>query len=122
VERRYLCSVDGFIFNSHTTRREVEQLVGERPHVVAHPGGDRFEEPAAVFTSRPPRPEGPLRLLFAGNLIPRKGLHVLLDALAQLPGVAWRLDVVGRAADPAYARRVRGMADRLLPRERVAWR
>ena len=28
------------------------------------------------------RPPGPLRIAFVGNLIPRKGLHVLLDALA----------------------------------------
>ena len=40
VERQYLTSVDGFIFNSHTTRIEVERLAGAgRPAVVAPPGG-----------------------------------------------------------------------------------
>ena len=48
VERRYLRSVDGFVFNSRTTQRAVESLVGDgRRHVLAYPGGDRFAPPAA---------------------------------------------------------------------------
>jgi glycosyltransferase involved in cell wall biosynthesis len=43
-----------------------------------------------------------------GNVIPRKGLHGLLAALARLPRATWRLDVVGcLAADPAYTRSLR---------------
>ena len=52
VERRYLASVDGFIFNSDTTRAVVMQLVGAgRPGVVARPGRDHRPvsvTPAAV--------------------------------------------------------------------------
>jgi glycosyltransferase involved in cell wall biosynthesis len=49
-----------------------------------------------------------LRLLFLGNVIPRKGLHVLLEALSRLPAGSWELSVVGRLdVDQAYARRVR---------------
>lgn len=126
VERRYLCSVDAFIYNSRTTRRAVEGLIGgERPHVVAYPGGDRFAHVDLTgrrtgVRSRPVR-SGPLRLLFVGNLIPRKGLHVLLDALARLSDVEWRLTVVGSAAaDPVYARRLRGRWPALAGR--VTWR
>ena len=36
-----------------------------------------------------------LRLLFIGNVIPRKGLHTLLDALARLPKGSVQLDIVG---------------------------
>jgi hypothetical protein len=47
VERRYLASLDGFIFNSQTTRRTVQSLVGERqPALVAYPAGDRFRQRA----------------------------------------------------------------------------
>jgi len=40
----------------------------------------------------------PLRLGFAGGLQPTKGLHVLLDAIEQLPKGAVTLDVFGAAA------------------------
>lgn len=119
VERRFLQSVDAFIFNSQTTRREVAKLVGEtsdvsktsdvwQPHVVAYPGGDRFQplitETEIVARAHEP---GPLRVLFVGNLIPRKGLHMLTEALCQLPAADWRLDVVGSTAvNPTYTRRI----------------
>jgi hypothetical protein len=41
IERLYLNTVDGFIFNSEQTRRSVERLTGRAmPSVVATPGGD----------------------------------------------------------------------------------
>ena len=110
VERRYLSSVDGFIFNSNATRTEVERLVAAgRPAVVAPPGGDNVpgglsREEVLQRAGAP----GPCRLIFVGNLIPRKGLHVLLDALATLPDPDWRLTVVGGPElDPPYARAIR---------------
>ena len=63
-----------------------------------------------VSASRGPRapPSGPLRVLFVGNLIPRKGLLVLIAALGRLPRGTWRLTVVGSpVVDPGYAARVR---------------
>ncbi|MBX3055442.1 MAG: glycosyltransferase family 4 protein [Anaerolineae bacterium] len=124
VERRYLQSVDGFIFNSQTTRQDVGRLTGKtsdfssnrrlpksdvwQPHVVAYPGGDRFQATIteAEIVQRTHEP-GPLRVLFVGNLIPRKGLHTLIEALCQLLSDDWRLDVVGSTAvHPAYTRRV----------------
>lgn len=118
VEQRYLRSVDGFIFNSETTRRVVEGLTPPLPHVVAYPAGDRFQPnlTATHITARAHEP-GPLRLLFLGNLIPRKGLHRLLTALASLPGEDWRLAVVGNTAvSPSYTRAVQ----RQLTRQRLA--
>jgi glycosyltransferase involved in cell wall biosynthesis len=106
VERRYLESVDAFVFNSHTTRETVESLLSEKTkNVVATPGGDRLGRPLERDdVLRRAREGGALRLLFVGNLIPRKGLHVLLDALAQIRERDVRLDVAGSfSMDRAYA-------------------
>ncbi|MFQ5398798.1 MAG: glycosyltransferase family 4 protein [Anaerolineae bacterium] len=109
VERAYLTSVDGFIFNSQTTRQAVERMAQNRPSVVVTPAGDRFrpelDEEAIIARAHEP---GPLRLLFVGNLIRRKGLHLLLAALARLPRDAWRLEVAGGpTVDPGYPQTVR---------------
>lgn len=109
VEQRYLATVDGFVFNSQTTRQAVQSLVGAaQPHVVALPAGDRLQPtitPAQIET-RAFQP-GPLRLLFVGNLIARKGLHVLLEAVFQLPQSDWELDVVGdTAVSPRYTQKI----------------
>jgi glycosyltransferase involved in cell wall biosynthesis len=114
VERIYLRSVDGFVCNSKTTKRSVARMVGKKrlfskeSVLVASPAGDRFQphithEEIAARCQEP----GPLRILFVGNLIPRKGLHFLLQALSQLPREEWLLDVVGgTAVSPAYTRRL----------------
>jgi glycosyltransferase involved in cell wall biosynthesis len=122
VERRYLRTVDGFIFNSQTTRRAVEELAGmNRPHVVAYPGGDRLT-PATPTPVAERAGQNPFRLLFVGNVIPRKGLHVLVDALARVPG-DWRLTVAGSlAVDPVYVRRARELAEAGGVGDRIIWR
>lgn len=112
VERRYLSSVDGFIFNSRATKGAVERLAGNhRPSVVAYPAGDRFGPPLEPdrICKRATR-LGPLKLLFVGNIIPRKGLLTLLDALAQISD-GWELNVVGSLDfDRNYAEIIRRRA------------
>ena len=50
----------------------------------------------------------PCRVLFLGNVIPRKGMHTLIVALALLPREAWQLTVVGSLEiDLPYVRQVR---------------
>lgn len=107
VERRYLAGVDGLVCNSRTTLETVQKLVANTtPVVVAYPGGDRFHRaisPEEIVARA--RARGPLRIIFPGNLIPRKGLHVLLSGLAMLPRAGWRLTVAGSLTmDPAYGR------------------
>lgn len=107
VERRYLRSIDGVICASRTTQTDVDRLgSGSMPGVVAYPGTGRFEpnvEPAQV-TDRAQAP-GPLRILFVGAIIPRKGVQTLVRAVARLPVAEWRLTIVGdRTVDPAYVK------------------
>jgi glycosyltransferase involved in cell wall biosynthesis len=117
VERRFLKSQDGFIFNSQSTRLQVSRLLGEcapplKNSLVAYPAGDRLDpqiSPAAI--ERRALQSGPLRLLFLGNIIPRKGLHTLLAAVARIPTRSWELEVAGSPDfEPGYARRVRRQA------------
>jgi glycosyltransferase involved in cell wall biosynthesis len=115
VERAYLRSVDGFVFNSRATRRAVENLMGDAaPAIVAPPAGDRLRPSLTdEAIQRRTHETGPLRLLFVGNLIRRKGLLTLLDGLAALPASLVKLTVVGDAAfEPAHAAAVRRRIDR----------
>jgi glycosyltransferase involved in cell wall biosynthesis len=111
VETAYLAGVNGFVFNSESTRLAVADLV-RRPvrGVVAPPGGDRLHprRPEAEALAR--SGEFPLRILFAANLLPGKGLHTLLGALSLLSREDWLLTVAGSPmADPRYAARTRGL-------------
>ena len=116
IERRYLASVDGFIFNSKTTGRTVKALAGGRqPHIIAYPAGDRFGSPlSAESISRRARWPGPLQLLFVGIVTPRKGLLPLLNALARVDRDLWRLSVAGSLdLDPAHAAAVLAEVEQL---------
>ncbi len=122
IESDYLAGVDGFVFNSVTTRRTVENLIRNRkPSVVAFPGRDGVRtDITRAMVERRALEDGPLRILFVGSLIPRKELHTLLEALAGLPRDGWRLNVVGSPkTDPAYASRVFEEIERLGVRDQV---
>jgi glycosyltransferase involved in cell wall biosynthesis len=124
VERRYFDGVDAAVCNSETTRQSVKRL-RDRPTTVAYPAGDRFDA-AASNSSTPSEarsvadadPDGPLRLLFLGNLIERKGVHVLLSALATVSG-DWTLTVVGAPTNAEYAARLHHLRNRYGLRESV---
>jgi len=113
VEKKYLQSVDGFVFNSRTTESVVNSLAEmSKPSVVAYPPTDRFgDEVISEQEIRERAKSDKLRILFLGNVIYRKGLHTLLKAVK---GAALSLskgqrsnvivDVVGGlAAEPRYA-------------------
>jgi glycosyltransferase involved in cell wall biosynthesis len=109
VEGAYLASLDSFICNSRSTEESVRELLppGRRdiPAQVVSPGGDRLDPQVTDCEIRRRAVEpGPLQVLFVGNLIPRKGLHVLLEALSKLERPAWQLMVAGSLeADRPYA-------------------
>ncbi len=114
VERRYLRSVDGFIFNSQTTSATVNALAdysrsgrtSDKPYIIATPGGDRLGSLTAEEVRRRAIGPGPLRLLFLANVTPLKGLHVLLEALNQKYS-DFLLDIIGSLeVDNDYARKM----------------
>ena len=112
VEKKYLQSVDGFIFNSRTTERVVNSLLENRkPGLVAYPPTDQFGEPISEEEIIRRAQTSPLRILFLGNVIYRKGLHTLLEAVS-LQRSAFRIDVVGSlTSEPAYEKRMLTLVD-----------
>lgn len=113
IERNYLDTVDAFVFNSQTTRQVVGSVLKkDRPGVVAYPAGDRLSPQISEqeIIARAHQP-GPLKLFFLGNIVPRKGLDVLLDALKQVPKDRWVLSVAGGLSfDRVYNREIQYQA------------
>ena len=107
VEKKYLQSVDGFIFNSKTTERVVRGLLANRkPSIVAYPPTDRFGEPISESQIIERARSDELRILFLGNVIHRKGLHTLLQAVRG-QSTAFRIDVIGSlASEPPYIKKI----------------
>ncbi|MBI5963766.1 MAG: glycosyltransferase family 4 protein [Chloroflexi bacterium] len=104
VEKKYLQSVDGFVFNSQTTKGVVNGLIGNsKPEVVAYPPTDRFGDAISEEEILERSKKKELRILFLGNIIERKGLHTLLEAVKdQRLQVA--VDIVGSlTTESSYA-------------------
>lgn len=125
IERRYLTSLDGLVCNSAATLREVAQVAGASlPAVVATPAGNRWRVSLSEtqIETRAHQPS-PLRVIFVGNLIPRKGLYTLLLAFSRLPAGAATLTVVGNeTVDPAYAAACRRQVEQANLGGRVTFR
>jgi len=107
VEKKYLNSVDGFIFNSKTTKNVVHGLLDrEKPSVIAYPPTDRFGNPILEQEIIERAKGEEFRVLFLGNVIYRKGLHTLLRALKDLRSKV-QVDVVGSLnSEPMYVKLV----------------
>lgn len=107
VEKEYLQSVDGFIFNSKTTQSVVNELIDHaKPSIVAYPPTDRFGEPISEREIISRAGTNPLRILFLGNVIKRKGLHTLLEAVKGQKS-RFIVDVIGSLdSEPQYTRQI----------------
>lgn len=101
LEQRLLPLFKGVICPSPRTASEMTAY-GVRRVEIAPPG---IEKPERLS----PRPRsGPVRLLCVATLTPRKGHLLLLDALAQLGALGWRLQLIGSLdRDPATTEAVR---------------
>jgi len=103
IEKKYLQSVDGFIFNSKTTESVVTRLIeNSKPSAIAYPPTDRFGEVITESEILERAKGNELRILFLGNVIYRKGLHTLLKAISD-QRLAVSVDVVGGlTSEPRY--------------------
>ncbi len=109
IERRYLDSVDGTVCTSEFTRQRASSLGADLGESRVAPPAGRVEGPGLSETAvRQRAADGPLRIAFVGNLLPRKGLTTLLSALDATAHrhdcTDWQLTVVGsHETNPAYA-------------------
>ncbi len=121
-ERRYLETVDAAIATSEYTASRTTELV-TLPTLVAPPAGRR--EGAAVSPTAVDRRARatPFRLVFVGNVVDRKNLPTLLEALARVDRACeWDATVVGDTnADPAAARVARARAAALQIDDRISF-
>lgn len=93
------------------TLRRVRHIVAISNHVIelyrprTQAQFHRVNNPVAPLFFEPSPPPEPNRLLFVGNITPRKGLEVAIAAVGRLqpgfPGLMF--EIIGAAADPAYA-------------------
>lgn len=106
TEKRALALARRTIATSATTARVLVDRFAVAPARlgVVRPGTDRR-------APRPPRVDGPPRLLCVGSLTPRKGQDVLLSALDRLRDLPWEATLLGAARDAGFARAVRRAAE-----------
>jgi glycosyltransferase involved in cell wall biosynthesis len=78
----------------------------------------RFPAPGRGLGPDGSDPARPVRLLGVARLVPKKGMRVLLPALAALPRTAWRYDHVG--GGPLLAQ-LQAEAERLGIADRITW-
>ena len=103
IEAALLSRVCGILCPSHRTAAAVESYSISMERIAVVPPG----------TVKPARPLGQRRsrvraLLCVANLVPRKGHELLVEALARIRDLNWRLSCIGSLGrDPATVRAVR---------------
>lgn len=115
MERHYFRTTDGCLFTSRFSRKAARRLIGLNVSTqVVPPAGGRLGRLSSEQTIlERSRREGPLELLFVGNLSPVKGLAHLLESLARLPPPMWRLTVAGSlTTDLKHTRNIRDLMSR----------
>lgn len=96
IEYYYLKSVDGFIFNSYSTAHTARSIIkSDKPSIIAYPGKDRLKKKTKKYYNLTNYYRPKLLVIFIGNLSYNKGLHILLQALAQIDNNLWQLSVIG---------------------------
>jgi glycosyltransferase involved in cell wall biosynthesis len=110
-ERKFLEGVDAFVYNSESTRSAVESLIRHKTlGCVAYPGKDRFGN---MPEQERDLDSNTLNLLYVGNLLPYKGLDVLVRALCEQERGRFRVLVAGAAMDAKFARFISNLVKEL---------
>ena len=115
-ERRVWRAADGYVATTQALASELANRFGHRARVLTAPNGVRLD-PARRYEPRS-RADGPPVVAYAGHFYPYNGAHLLIEALARLPGVRG-LIIGGHPRDAADGERLRvltsarGLTDRV---------
>lgn len=109
----------GVVWHASTTREadDIRAAIGPDADVVVREDDHALPRRATRSHATP----GPLRLAYVSRLVPNKGLHVLLEALAHVHE-PWTLDVHGIAEDEDYAAHCADLVEQHGLGDRVALR
>ncbi len=100
-EKKYLSTIDGFIFNSRTSKRDVQTLFEEAEGVVATPGKDHIHPEKKENKSGGEE----LQVLFVGNIVAHKGVESLIYAIEKTD--EFSLKIVGnKDIDEKYTEKI----------------
>ncbi|GHC17347.1 glycosyl transferase [Kushneria pakistanensis] len=103
LECQALQSAAGIIVTSRFTQRRLVELGVDETHISV-------VEPGITPVSIAPTDNDTPRLLCIATLIPRKGQHLLLEALADLKAHDWHCDLIGDdTRDERYTQKLRDL-------------
>lgn len=102
-DRREYTLADSILVGSPFAARTIEQAVDDRAiHAKLRVLNYCYDE--ALFEHLPPPApvdrDGPVKFLFLGLVIPRKGIHHVLEAIERIPASAAQLTIVGNMLLP----------------------
>ena len=120
IEGRWMNSLDAVVVNSQNTLLEAKRQLRRENHkfLVAPPG---YRISSDAFSPRSPNSnDNDVVLLYVGQVIRRKGLHLLLEALAPLVELNWKLNVVGDlTCDKNYVNEITKLVEGFGLKDRV---
>lgn len=118
LEKAAIDAADVCVTTSHVTAERLRGMGLVRDVHVAEPGADRL--PRVGTPGRSPN-DPRVRLLFIGNVLPRKRVLQLVQTFARVASPRAELVVVGAAVDAKYAARVRAAIREMELSARVSW-
>ena len=105
-EGRVWRGAEGYVTTTHALASELEAHFGPRSRAIAAPNGVRID-PARRYEPRR-RGDKPPVVAYAGHFYPYNGAHLLIEALALLPGVRG-LIIGGHPRDATDGERLRAL-------------
>lgn len=110
---RVLKKCDGVVATGVESARRYQRLLADDRPITSVPYYIPLDEWRALPLVEPLQPNQLIKFVTLAQLIPRKGLDILIDACRQLPTTGWSLDIYGDG--PERERLEQAIANSSLP-------